>query len=352
MMQQGPYYFAGGGGYTDEQARDVVAAMLTDSATIDFTYDDAANTVTAIVKASSVDVAVHLVYSQASRLAGRGPTGTATEISVGGGIVFSGSQIEVASHGISYARFVAATARSVVAASAAGDFGEYAISADVYSLLGYANNAAILSGIGADAKYVDVAGDTMTGTLSQVIAGGGAAFFFVQGEGATIFQAARYSANNAAAAVTLSKARGTIASPGAVVTNDLVFSLLGQGWETTTPSFRTAVQLSGAVIAATPSNTDMQGRWQFFASPAGSVTPTEIMRLDHTSGLGMFGANIIVDANRVFRNRIYTVATLPAGTNGMRTFVSDALGPAWGVAVTGGGAVVTPVYYNGAWTVG
>lgn len=51
---------------------------------------------------------------------------------------------------------------------------------------------------------------------------------------------------------------------------------------------------------------------------------------------------------------ILTVATLPAGaTQGDRAFVTDALAPAWNTAVAGGGAVVTPVYYNGAaWTAG
>lgn len=46
----------------------------------------------------------------------------------------------------------------------------------------------------------------------------------------------------------------------------------------------------------------------------------------------------------------YTVATLPAGTVGMMAYVTDALTPTFLVAVVGGGAVVTPVFYNGsAW---
>jgi len=44
----------------------------------------------------------------------------------------------------------------------------------------------------------------------------------------------------------------------------------------------------------------------------------------------------------------YTVATLPAGTQGMRAFVTDANAPLFGQPVVGGGAVVTPVFYNGA----
>ena len=44
----------------------------------------------------------------------------------------------------------------------------------------------------------------------------------------------------------------------------------------------------------------------------------------------------------------YTVAGLPAGTQGDTAFVTNALAPAYGVAVAGGGAVVVPVFYNGA----
>lgn len=42
----------------------------------------------------------------------------------------------------------------------------------------------------------------------------------------------------------------------------------------------------------------------------------------------------------------YTVATLPAGTQGDTAFVTDALAPVYLAAVVGGGAVVTPVFRN------
>jgi len=50
----------------------------------------------------------------------------------------------------------------------------------------------------------------------------------------------------------------------------------------------------------------------------------------------------------------YTVATLPAaGAQGRRAWVTDALAPAFGAAVVGGGAVVIPVFDNGStWIVG
>ena len=49
----------------------------------------------------------------------------------------------------------------------------------------------------------------------------------------------------------------------------------------------------------------------------------------------------------------YTVATLPAGVRGDVAYVTDALAPTFLAAVASGGAVVTPVFYNGAaWVAG
>lgn len=48
----------------------------------------------------------------------------------------------------------------------------------------------------------------------------------------------------------------------------------------------------------------------------------------------------------------YTVATLPAGTVGMTAYVTDALAPTFLATIVGGGAIVTPVFYNGTNWVG
>jgi hypothetical protein len=55
----------------------------------------------------------------------------------------------------------------------------------------------------------------------------------------------------------------------------------------------------------------------------------------------------------VFYSTLYTVATLPTASVGGRSFVTDASAPVFGTAVTGGGAVAVPVYYDGTqWRVG
>jgi len=55
---------------------------------------------------------------------------------------------------------------------------------------------------------------------------------------------------------------------------------------------------------------------------------------------------IIVSTN-VVRLKNYTVATLPVGVRGDTAYVTDALTPTYLGALVGGGAVVTPVFYNG-----
>lgn len=55
----------------------------------------------------------------------------------------------------------------------------------------------------------------------------------------------------------------------------------------------------------------------------------------------------------IVKQQVYTVATLPTGSAGARSFVTNALAPTFGAAVVGGGAVGVPVYHDGtSWKVG
>src|SRR4030067_551396 len=63
-----------------------------------------------------------------------------------------------------------------------------------------------------------------------------------------------------------------------------------------------------------------------------------------TGAVKINGKTIFDDTARL---KGYTVATLPAGTQGDIVFVTDALTPTYLATVVGGGAVVTPVFYNG-----
>jgi len=67
--------------------------------------------------------------------------------------------------------------------------------------------------------------------------------------------------------------------------------------------------------------------------------------------------NVVLDINPLIKEPIigtgFTVATLPAGTIGMRSYVTDALAPVFLAALTGGGTVKCPVFHNGtAWVAG
>lgn len=92
----------------------------------------------------------------------------------------------------------------------------------------------------------------------------------------------------------------------------------------------------------------------------GSDTNTGRYRIGADNMGDAVGGNLIVDyaAARVsfqipVRLKGYTVATLPAGTVGDAAYVTDALVPAFLVAVVGGGAVKTPVFYDGTnWVAG
>lgn len=55
----------------------------------------------------------------------------------------------------------------------------------------------------------------------------------------------------------------------------------------------------------------------------------------------------VISAGAQVRLKGYTVATLPAGTQGDTAFVIDALAPVFLTAIVGGGAVVSPVFYDG-----
>ena len=77
---------------------------------------------------------------------------------------------------------------------------------------------------------------------------------------------------------------------------------------------------------------------------AATLTVTGVYLVGLTSATGVAKLQV----SGAIRTTGFTVATLPAGTVGMRTYVTDALAPTFGAAVAGGGAVTIPVFYNGA----
>lgn len=77
-----------------------------------------------------------------------------------------------------------------------------------------------------------------------------------------------------------------------------------------------------------------------------NATITNAYALWVQTGIAKFDGKVVM--NDTARLKGYTVATLPAGTQGDVAFVTDALAPGYLAAVVGGGVVVTPVFFNGA----
>lgn len=217
--------------------------------------------------------------------------------------------------------------------------------------------------------FVLKSGDTMTGRLNIVV---GTAFnYFVSAspnlvatnDSATSsvetagtnasFVATRFSnpAGNAPN-LTLIRSRGTPTASLPVNNGDT----LGQ---VTYRSLITYGAPASAVINASirgitteaPTAAAAGAQISVYMCPIGSAVEAETLRINRATGLSYDGANVFLDQNRLFNLRGYTVATLPAaGVAGRRAYVTNALAPAYGAAVAGGGAVVIPVFDNGvAW---
>jgi hypothetical protein len=98
------------------------------------------------------------------------------------------------------------------------------------------------------------------------------------------------------------------------------------------------------------------GAFNWYTAPSGTagnaISFTQVVTLTQPGELlvGLTSATGVakLQVSGALRTTGFTVATLPAGTVGMRTYVTDALAPSFGVAVAGSGAVTIPVFYDGA----
>jgi hypothetical protein len=130
------------------------------------------------------------------------------------------------------------------------------------------------------------------------------------------------------------------------LTTDTVNSAIGFG--------PTSGRKYAAIGMQTYSDVDQNGlNFYVQKTPTGSSAQlSEAMRIDSAGNLlvGLTSATgvALLQVSGPIQTTGYTVATLPAGTVGMRTYVTDALAPAFGVAVAGSGAVTIPVFYDGA----
>lgn len=131
-------------------------------------------------------------------------------------------------------------------------------------------------------------------------------------------------------------------------------------------AYQTAVDTTSFIAAPTVSSTYLS--WdgaavQWAAVPSSMVYPGAGIPNSTGTAWGTSytttgtGSVVVLSTNPIFNGIVtqqtYTVATLPTGVAGSRSFVTDALAPAFGVAVASGGAVGVPVYHDGtSWKVG
>lgn len=136
------------------------------------------------------------------------------------------------------------------------------------------------------------------------------------------FRATRVDNSSASGVNVFRKARGTIASPQAVASGDMIGAFNFNYYDGAT--YKISAQLVARCVAAVPSPSDGAGQVAVLAAAPGSGTASEILRLEHATGLSMFGANPVIDQNRHLRLRAYTVAALPAATPaGQMIYVSN-----------------------------
>ena len=164
------------------------------------------------------------------------------------------------------------------------------------------------------------------------------------------FVVSRWLANTAGPQVILAKSRGaTVGTFTALASGDRLGDL--QWWGDNGAAMAVGSQIRAEATEAW-SGTANGTRITLSAVAPTTTTLTEIARLEPATGLSMFGANPVIDANRLFRTRPYTVATLPTvGTSDRLCSVTDASAPTWNVTLAGGGAVRCLAYDNGTnWT--
>lgn len=169
----------------------------------------------------------------------------------------------------------------------------------------------------------------------------------------------RNTADANAGSVILRKSRGSSTVPTIVITNDVLGTFSFRGHTGSGTTYNNCAQLACQVIDPTPSTTAMGGRLFLSVSPIGSVTQTEMIRLEPATGLSMFGANPVIDQNRCHVLRGFTVSTLPTpsgtSTKMPTTFVNDAtlgISAGLGLAPIGSGTNRVPVFDDGAWKIG
>jgi hypothetical protein len=126
-------------------------------------------------------------------------------------------------------------------------------------------------------------------------------------------------------------------------------------WQTSTPLGKVyrGAATTGAVLALkydSGTGAPATGFCAFGAVGASGSSVGWLTNDGETTGFAIARVGVAVGGPFVFKG--YTVATLPTGVVGANAYVTDALAPTFLATVVGGGAITTPVFYNGSNWVG
>lgn len=189
-------------------------------------------------------------------------------------------------------------------------------------------------------------------TIQNPVNGAGAAGMIITGDGVvTSLTQQRFVTSAGGPTMSWRAANGSVAVPAIVSTNKILCTFDWRAHDGV--ASQTVATEIISVVQTTPAVGALGTRSVLNLAPLGSATPSEVRRWSYDSGLQMYGANTVIDANRLIQNRVYTVATLPTGVQGRQCYASDlrvfnGAGVQEGAGLGTGGTVV----YNGtAWKI-
>ena len=167
------------------------------------------------------------------------------------------------------------------------------------------------------------------------------------------FGQGRFSANATGASFRIGKSRGSVSTAGAVTAGDRLLDIIAYGDDGSTNG---DITVGSAIIRTQVIGTVSTGVVPAFVSIQTMNAAGTLAERWRTGAEGGFAVGTTTDpgagcilASATIKPGGYTVATLPAaGTAGRRAYVTDALAPAYLVAIAGGGAAYSPVQDTGA----
>ncbi len=223
------------------------------------------------------------------------------------------------------------TAAGSAAAPAIGpeaDTGLYSYGANQ---LGFAAGGALVGYADANGLHVG-ATSSRAGIFSSLRTGGSDSTMSVHGESGFVgLSMTRLTGSTGAPFVRMVKGRGAWASTPAVASagDDLGSIWFESALATTTDATPTSwpgVQIKAVARAAAFATTDAESELIFNIAGAGSGTPAETVAIRRSTGFA-YDANVVIGPDRMFRDRVYTLGTLPApGTAGRTAIISDSNG--------------------------